>query len=548
MSTSPSEAEILRNILENMNNPEMLNLHPWTSRLFVKDVLKRNPALRKESPGQQLIAALSDLFSRTMPSTPPRRGKRLDSHWGEFGILAARYFAPLQFGAPVPNTLRDAWGRIDSAILYSVYGKPVEALSQEEIKLYQLVGAELEYSCASTLSDWHKKGLQRFTEFILNHEHFLSRNSVVESDGRCLKPSHPGWDDIAPQGKTLGLVGGQPAIGPCPWAWVAQDLQNIFEGEAGLSGCDPTARTLARLRFEIKRVETALPVLKRLQGDMSSLKEESHPLLWLAPKLGWLPVYGNDLTAAPTLVELSEHSLNASLLAGEAAQPVLAALEARDTSLDPAGLTALLVQAQPALGEARAELDQALALRKRIDAEGLSPRLRDILDGKLDPALKLADESLSLGMALPGIAGASKEGPQTYLLLVQNEDELRPTGGFITSVGNLVVSNGQIISLEFEVYGRAGRLVSAVPARSLAVAGVYEQLRPDPAGCQLVYRLPDHGPLGGIALRLHSFSFGGWGHCLRPAFSGHAAGAGWSAECRGYGLSRYGGKCNPVYA
>ena len=113
-----------------------------------------------------------------MPSTPPRRGKRLDTHWGEFGILAARYFAPLQFGTPVPNTLRDAWGRIDSAILYSVYGKPVEALSPEEIKLYQLVGAELEYSCASTLSDWHKKGLQRFTEFILNHEHFLSRNSI----------------------------------------------------------------------------------------------------------------------------------------------------------------------------------------------------------------------------------------------------------------------------------------------------------------------------------------------------------------------------------
>ena len=211
------------------------------------------------------------------------------------------------------------------------------------------------------------------------------------------------------------------------------------------------AQGLGSHPFEIKTIRTAIPVLKGLQGDLSSLKEESRPLLWLAPKLGWLPVYGNDLAAAPTLVELAEHSLNASLLAGEAAQPVLAALDARDTtSLDPAGLTRLLVQSQPALGEARAELDQALALRKRINAEVLSPRLRDILVGKLDPALKLADESLSLGMALPGIAGASSEGPQTYLLLVQNEDELRPTGGFITSVGNLVVRNGQIISLDFE--------------------------------------------------------------------------------------------------
>src|SRR5689334_16794116 len=133
MAPNQSEAEILRDILEKFRDPAGLDCHPWVSRLFVKDALERHQQLRKERPGQQLITALCELFSRTMPSTPPRRGKRLDSHWGEFGILAARYFAPLQFGTPVPNTLRDAWGRIDSAILYSVYGKPAEALSPEEI-------------------------------------------------------------------------------------------------------------------------------------------------------------------------------------------------------------------------------------------------------------------------------------------------------------------------------------------------------------------------------------------------------------------------------
>ncbi len=48
------------------------------------------------------------------------------------------------------------------------------------------------------------------------------------------------------------------------------------------------------------------------------------------------------------------------------------------------------------------------------------------------------------------VLGAGSGGPKTYLLLVQNEDELRPTGGFITTVGNLVLSNGKILSLKFE--------------------------------------------------------------------------------------------------
>jgi hypothetical protein len=51
---------------------------------------------------------------------------------------------------------------------------------------------------------------------------------------------------------------------------------------------------------------------------------------------------------------------------------------------------------------------------------------------------------------LPVILGADGAGPKTYLILVQNADELRPTGGFITSVGKLVVNNGKIVSLDFE--------------------------------------------------------------------------------------------------
>ncbi len=91
-----------------------------------------------------------------------------------------------------------------------------------------------------------------------------------------------------------------------------------------------------------------------------------------------------------------------------------------------------------------------IATRKGLDAEQLSPRLRSLLVEDLDPLLGQADEALSMALALPDVLGAGEDGPKTYLILVQNEDELRPTGGFITAFGNLVVNDGQVISLKFE--------------------------------------------------------------------------------------------------
>ena len=36
-----------------------------------------------------------------------------------------------------------------------------------EVITYRLVGAELDYGSPSTLSDWHRKGVQRLAELIV---------------------------------------------------------------------------------------------------------------------------------------------------------------------------------------------------------------------------------------------------------------------------------------------------------------------------------------------------------------------------------------------
>src|SRR5689334_6211577 len=177
MPTKQSDADILKHILENIQYPWRLDEHPWAQRAFVKDAVERNPALQQEGPGSHLIAALGELFLRTMPSTPPRRGKRLDTQWGQFGMLAALYFAPLQFGLPAPRSLRDAWGRIDQAILFYAYGRDGSELSENEIEAYRLVGGEPEVAPTSTLSDWHCKGIQKLAEAIPLHERHLERSA-----------------------------------------------------------------------------------------------------------------------------------------------------------------------------------------------------------------------------------------------------------------------------------------------------------------------------------------------------------------------------------
>lgn len=57
-------------------------------------------------------------------------------------------------------------------------------------------------------------------------------------------------------------------------------------------------------------------------------------------------------------------------------------------------------------------------------------------------------EVAALVRLAPDVLGLT--GPKTYLILVQNEDELRPTGGYITAAGTATVHFGRITNLSIE--------------------------------------------------------------------------------------------------
>ena len=184
--------------------------------------------------------------------------------------------------------------------------------------------------------------------------------------------------------------------------------------------------------------------LRGLQGDISCLRSEGQPFLKLAPWLGWLPAVGSDVANAPDLLEMAQALADGGVVAFDALSPVLE--QARAGRFDLPAAMALLGQSQPALASAESALAHASAARAQIDDDGLSPRVSLLLDAT-DRALLLLRSGVQAARIVPQLLGA--DDPRTYLVLAQNDDERRPTGGWISGVGLVTTEGGRVISVAF---------------------------------------------------------------------------------------------------
>ena len=72
----------LKTILEHLRQPAELDNHPWAMCHFAQE----QPGT---GAGEKLVLGLRQVFRELMPSHPPRQGKRLDTRWGAFGLLAS---------------------------------------------------------------------------------------------------------------------------------------------------------------------------------------------------------------------------------------------------------------------------------------------------------------------------------------------------------------------------------------------------------------------------------------------------------------------------
>ncbi|MFZ5919770.1 MAG: DUF4012 domain-containing protein [Chloroflexota bacterium] len=460
MSKSQVYFDSLRQVLRDLHSPENLDAHPWTQSRFVQDLLASRPELVRLSPGRRLAYAVESVFQQTMPSTPPRQGKRLDTRWGEFGILAAQYFAPIRFGTSNSSSLRDAWGRIDQAILLYAFGNGKAPPSDSDISAYKLVGNEIEITPDSTLSDWHRKGLQRLAGSIQAREEYLEQ-AGLSKDGRGRESRQAPSSGALPRRRSRWTVVSRLALFLLFSLFVAAVVlgglkaRKVYDQALVVRQDLEQLQGFAALPANLDQVKQAGTALSTLRRDFDALEAEVEPALWLAPWLDWVPTYGGDLASAQDLFILADSMLATADGAYRAALPVAESFMNGNgkPGLHLRELTEAMAALEPQWVAAQQTLDQAAAARSRLDLGTLSPFLRDLVESKADPALALLSDSLTLAMEIPRVLGATSQGPKTYLLLVQNEDELRPTGGFITAAGTLLVQNGEILHVAFEDSG-----------------------------------------------------------------------------------------------
>jgi hypothetical protein len=213
----------------------------------------------------------------------------------------------------------------------------------------------------------------------------------------------------------------------------------------------------ARLALtDLKRIEAiagnpksdSLPALKEhvaaLDTHLAAARAAARPFLWLAPRLGWLPSVGPSVRALPPLLNVATEMAGGGHQALDALDPILAFSSAPEQRGLMAKAVSVLAAAAPELAEAEARL--ALAEQERAAITGpLHPRLAGLME-RVDRFLPLARTALQAAQAAPELLGAS--GPRTYLILAQNDHELRGTGGFISAAGFVRLEGGRITDLK----------------------------------------------------------------------------------------------------
>jgi hypothetical protein len=204
--------------------------------------------------------------------------------------------------------------------------------------------------------------------------------------------------------------------------WVAVDgvrTKNHLEAAAELFG---------QMRQQIEKADLAAA-----KGTLAALQVETRAAHEATGGFGWavagrLPVIGDDLAAVRTvsqvLDDLAERGLPTLLDVASGLDPEK--LAPRAGRIDMSALST----AAPRIAGGLAVIRQAQQQLAGIDVNGLAMQLRaavtELSDGlrKAEALIGTADRAARL---LPAMLGA--DGPRTYLMLFQNNAEIRATGG-----------------------------------------------------------------------------------------------------------------------
>ena len=266
---------------------------------------------------------------------------------------------------------------------------------------------------------------------------------LVASAGKIHRNQAPGLPANVRFGALVAAAGLAVLAVPTGLALLSLRAQLVDGAAAAERGLDEARRgdvDAARVAFD--EAESSLT---------SAATRLDHPLASIGLAL---PVLGPNLAAVRTLSAVGAE------LAGTGATLTTAAPQDLTVSSGTVPIREIRRLA-PDLAKAAAELKRARAETAGVDRQYLLPALRDELarfDARLEQSSAEAESAAEAAAVVPAIMGG--DGPRRYFLAIQNNAELRATGGFLGNYGELLADGG---SLRLDRIGRHQDLNEAGP-------------------------------------------------------------------------------------
>jgi len=201
--------------------------------------------------------------------------------------------------------------------------------------------------------------------------------------------------------------------------------------------------TLFQGGIEKLPVDQISNLIMKTEVDLGAVRADLQPVLPLIRLVANLPGIGRYAVQVEPGLDYAAAMVRAGVQLMQVVQPVWNAINGGGETMPQA--VATLKDGGIYLAGALESLRQAEKARSAIDPTLLPASLKDNFV-KIDSNFSALENSIRFLQMVPDLLGAVN--PQTYLLVAQNEDELRATGGFITAVGLVSVDEGTITRFE----------------------------------------------------------------------------------------------------
>lgn len=278
---------------------------------------------------------------------------------------------------------------------------------------------------------------------------------------RATRPSRPGPKRSGRSGRRRLLVrmaavmGSLALLAGAAAAWLAYRATELRTEMAAVSQLVPQFKE----ELLAKDNQAAQKTLDELQLHIDTARGAATDPLWKAA--GALPFVGPNFSVTAELV------LSADDVVDRAAQPMLGVVSSLDwqkmTPVNGKFDVAPLESSSPTIVAAANTVELTHARLSGIDDSGLFPEVsRPLAEAtqSLDDLRQTLNTAADTSRILPAMMGAA--GPRNYLVLIQNNAEIRATGGLPGALAVLHLEDGEI-RLEAQSTGSAmGRFTPPV--------------------------------------------------------------------------------------